>query len=88
MEVVAIRGLFRKESFFLSTPFCSTPTRCSYNARERKEEAEDPKDHPVPFVNRLFESEIHGTGISPIFDFSLLVTWCHRVLLSCYLRPK
>ena len=32
-EVVAIRGLFWKEPFFLSTPFCSTPTRCLYNAR-------------------------------------------------------
>ena len=42
----------------------------------------------VPFVNRLFESEIHGTVNFTYFCCVLLVTWCHRVLLSCYLRPK
>ena len=43
---------------------------------------------PVPFVNRPFESEIHGTVNFPQFCCVLLVTWCYRVLLSCYLRPK
>ena len=42
----------------------------------------------VPFVNRPFESEIHGTLIFTQFCCVLLVTWCYRVLLSCYLRPK
>ena len=42
----------------------------------------------VPFVNRPFESEIHGTVNSTQFCCVLLVTWCYRVLLSCYLRPK
>ena len=42
----------------------------------------------VPFVNRPFESEIHGTVNFTQFCCVLLVTWCHRVLLSCYLRPK
>ena len=42
----------------------------------------------VPFVNRPFESEIHGTVNFTYFCYVLLVTWCHRVLLSCYLRPK
>ena len=42
----------------------------------------------VPFVNRPFESEIHGTVNFTYFCCVLLVTWCHRVLLSCYLRPK
>ena len=42
----------------------------------------------VPFVNRPFESEIHGTVNFTQFCFFLLVTWCYRVLLSCYLRPK
>ena len=42
----------------------------------------------VPFVNRLFESEIHGTVNFTQFGCVLLVTWCFRVLLSCYLRPK
>ena len=41
-----------------------------------------------PFVNRPFESEIHGTVNFTYFCCVLLVTWCHRVLLSCYLRPK
>ena len=47
-KVVAIGGLFWKEPFFLSTsstPFCSTPTSCLYNAWERKE-AHDPKITP------------------------------------------
>ena len=42
----------------------------------------------VPFVNRPFESEIHGTVNFTHFCCVLLVTWCYRVLLSCYLRPK
>ena len=42
----------------------------------------------VPFVNRPFESEIHGMVNSTQFCCGLLVTWCYRVLLSCYLRPK
>ena len=42
----------------------------------------------VPFVNRLFESEIQGTLNFTYFCYVLLVTWCHRVLLSCYLRLK
>ena len=42
----------------------------------------------VPFVNGPFESEIHGTVNFTQFCCVLLVTWCYRVLLSCYLRPK
>ena len=42
----------------------------------------------VPFVNRPFESEIHGTVNFTQFCCVLLVTWCYRVLLSCYLRRK
>ena len=42
----------------------------------------------VPFVNRPFESEIHGNVNFTYFCCVLLVTWCHRVLLLCYLRPK
>ena len=42
----------------------------------------------VPFVNRPFESDIHGTVNFTQFCCVLLVTWCYRVLLSCYLRPK
>ena len=42
----------------------------------------------VPFVNRPFESEIHGIVNFTQFCCVLLVTWCYRVLLSCYLRPK
>ena len=42
----------------------------------------------VPFVNRPFESEIHGTVNFTYFCCFLLGTWCHCVLLSCYLRPK
>ena len=42
----------------------------------------------VPFVNRPLESEIHGTVNFTQFCCVLLVTWCYRVLLSCYLRPK
>ena len=41
-----------------------------------------------PFVNRPFESEIHGTVNFTPFCCVLLVTWWYRVLLSCYLRPK
>ena len=32
----------------------------------------------VPFVNRPFESEIHGTVNFTDFCFVLLVTWRHR----------
>ena len=42
----------------------------------------------VPFVNRPFEYEIHSTVNFTYFCYVLLVTWCHRVLLLCYLRPK
>ena len=42
----------------------------------------------VPFVNRPFASEIHGTVNFTQFCCVLLLTWCYRVLLSCYLRPK
>ena len=42
----------------------------------------------VPFVNPPFESEIHGTVNFTYFCCVLLVTWCHRVLWSGYLRPK
>ena len=47
-----------------------------------------PTGTPVPFVNRPFESEVHGTVNFTQFCCVLLVTWCYRVLLSCYLRPK
>ena len=53
------------------------------------QEHEWPDKHKhVPFVNRPFESEIHGTVNFTQFCCVLLVTWCYRVLLSCYLRPK
>ena len=42
----------------------------------------------VPFVNRPFKWEIHGTVNFTSFCYVLLVTWCHCVLCSCYLRPK
>ena len=42
----------------------------------------------VPFVNRPFESEVHGTVNFTYFCCVLLVTWCQRVRFSCYLRPK
>ena len=42
----------------------------------------------VPSVTRPFESEIHGTVNFTQFCCVLLVTWCYRVLLSCYLPPK
>ena len=42
----------------------------------------------VPFVNRTFESEIQGTMNFTTFCCVLLVTWCHRVRFSSYLRPK
>ena len=45
-------------------------------------------DTNVPFVNRPFESEIHGTVNLTYFCCVLLVTWCHCVRFSCYLRPK
>ena len=34
----------------------------------------------VPFVNRPFESEIHGTVNFTYFCYVLLVTWCNRVM--------
>ena len=46
------------------------------------------RDSDVPFVNRPFESEIHGTVNFTQFCCVLLITWCYCVLLSCYLRPK
>ena len=42
----------------------------------------------VPFVNRPFESKIHVTVNFTYFCCVLLVTWCHRMLLLCYARPK
>ena len=42
----------------------------------------------VPFVNRPFEFEIHGTVNFTTFCCVLLVTWCHRVCFWSYLRPK
>ena len=45
-------------------------------------------ERDVPFMNRPLESEIHGTVNFTYFCCVLLVTWCYRVLLSCYLRPK
>ena len=42
----------------------------------------------VPSVNEPFESEIHGTVNLTTFCCVLLLTWCHRVLFSRYLRPK
>ena len=43
---------------------------------------------PVPFVNRPFEWEIHGTVNLTTFCCVLRVTWCHHVRFSCYLRQK
>ena len=56
-------------------------------SKKKKEKAKSPPKN-VPFVNRPFESEIHGTVNFTYFCCFLLVTWCHCVLLSCYLRPK
>ena len=56
--------------------------------RQRADELLKERDSHVPFVNRPFESEIHGTVNFTYFCCFLLVTSCHRVLLSCYLRPK
>ena len=41
----------------------------------------------VPFVNRPFESEIHGPVNFRTFCCVLLVTRCHRVRFSCYVHP-
>ena len=56
-------------------------------SRERNTHS-NPAIENVPFVNRPFESEIHGTVNFTYFCCFLLVTWCYCVLLSCYLRPK
>ena len=40
----------------------------------------------VPFVNRPFESEIHGTVNFTNFCFVLLATWRHRLRFLCHLR--
>ena len=40
----------------------------------------------VPFVNRPFESEIHGTVNFTNFCFVLLVTWRHRLRFLCHLE--
>ena len=42
----------------------------------------------VPFVNRPFESEIHGTVNFSNFCFVLLVTWRHRLRFFCRLRQN
>ena len=42
----------------------------------------------VPFVNRPFESEIHGTVNFTNFCFVLLVTWRHRLCFLCHLRQN
>ena len=42
----------------------------------------------VPFVNRPFESEIHGTVNFTNFCFVLLVTWRHRLRFLCHLRQN
>ena len=39
--------------------------------------------HPLTVLH-----PIHGTVNFTYFCYVLLVTWCHRVLLSCYLRLK
>ena len=60
-----------------------------YHASKATQEGQGEEgDSHVPFVNRPFESEIHGTVNFTQFCCVLLVTWCYRVLLSCYLRPK
>ena len=48
----------------------------------------NPRGLYVPFVNGPFDWAIHGTVNFTTFWCILLVTWCHRVHLSCYLRPK
>ena len=57
-----------------------TPRRQRFN--------ESKVEEYVPFVNRPFESEIHGTVNVTYFCCVLLVTWCQRVRFLCYLRPK
>ena len=42
----------------------------------------------VPFVNRPFESEIHGTVNFTIFCFVLLVTWRHHLHFLWHLRQN
>ena len=67
------------------------PKRFLLTLEGRKGLRDDAMDYTwqhVPFVNLPFESEIHGTVNFTYFCCVLLVTWCHRVLLSCYLRPK
>ena len=61
---------------------------CSYIVRTSALPAFSGGPLHVPFVNRPFESEIHGTVNFTQFCCVLLVTWFYRVLLSCYLRPK
>ena len=55
---------------------------------EKKKQVEILSSKNVPFVNGPFESEIHDTVNFTQFCCVLLVTWCYRVLLSCYLRSK
>ena len=40
------------------------------------------------FLDRPFEWDIHGTVNSTTFSCVLRVTSCHRLRVSCYLRPK
>ena len=42
----------------------------------------------VPFVNRPFESEIHGTVNFTNCCFVLLVTWRHRLRFLCHLHQN
>ena len=42
----------------------------------------------VPFVNRPFESEIHGTVNFTNFWLVLLVTWRHRLRFLCLFRQN
>ena len=84
MSLVTCFALFVTVNLLLVELSCDG---CSALKDVEDDDAEAPKRH-VPFVNRPFESEIHGTVNFTYFCCVLLVTWCYRVLLSCYLRPK
>ena len=45
-------------------------------------------EEDVPFMNRPFESEMHGTVNFTNFCFVLLVTWRHRLRFLCHLRQN
>ena len=79
----------KMESISFAIPSTSSPPHCTPPPPSAPQEAPSKSPEPsVPFVNRPFESEIHGTVNFTQFCCVLLVTWCYRVLLSCYLRPK